>query len=63
MQMQRRPWGLALGILTGSGVMLLGIWRDVEPLQILVRAGATAAIVGMLIGVLGIIMGETQQEV
>jgi hypothetical protein len=60
---ERRPWGLALGILVASAITLLGIWRDIEPLRILFRAGVAGIVAGATVSVLCAVMSGSQQEV
>lgn len=45
-----QPWGLAIGLLTGCVVTLIGVVLDLQPDTILFRALVGGGLVGSLIG-------------
>lgn len=54
----RRPWGIAGGLLAGSVVVLVGIWRDLAPDVILFRACVAGIVCGALAALARILFSE-----
>ena len=52
------PWGLASGLLMASVVTLIGIWRDLSPEVILLRAAVAGVVCGVLARLARIVLTE-----
>jgi hypothetical protein len=53
---KQRPVGLLTAMLTACVVTLIGVFSDVEPLAVLLRAGLSAVLMGVLVSLgLGVI--------
>ncbi|MBI3408759.1 MAG: hypothetical protein HY040_10420 [Planctomycetes bacterium] len=47
--MKKQPWAVLIGFLMASIVTLIGIFRDLEPEVILVRAGGSGLACGIVV--------------
>jgi hypothetical protein len=45
----QRPWSAVLGLLSGAGVAVMGVYRDLDPDVILFRAVASGVACGLTV--------------